>query len=129
MQQGRARGLFESFEVEGSKLAAGVDDQAEELADLGLDRVLDRAQRLFRHVRGLLQILLVGLSRAQLADALVDLHEFGAELLEAAKGRNLAFGLVDLGRIGERLLDGLASAFEGEPDLGPWPGWSSWAQT
>lgn len=63
----------------------------------------------------MLQIL--GLKRAQLADALVELHEFGAELLEAAEGGNLAFGLVDLGRIGERLLDGLAGALEGETEL------------
>lgn len=64
----------------------------------------------------MLQIL--RLRRAQLANALVDRDELGAELLEAAESGHLALGLVDLGRIGERLLDGLALALEGEADLG-----------
>ncbi len=56
------------------------------------------ARSVFWHVRLGIQIL--GLWRAQLADPLVDLDEFGAELLEAAEGGHLAFGLVDLGGLG-----------------------------
>ncbi len=66
--------------------------------------------------------------RVQLADALIDLDEFGATLLEAAEGGHLALGLAGLGGLGERLLDGLALALEGEADLGPRPGWSSLVQ-
>ncbi len=60
----------------------------------------------------------MGRRRAQLADALIDRDQFGAELLEAAEGGHLALGLADLGGVGERLLDGLAVALEGEADLG-----------
>lgn len=68
------------------------------------------------------------LGPSQLIDALIDPHEFGAELLEAAEGGHLAPGLVDLGGIGERLLDGLAPLLLRETHLGPWPGWLSLAQ-
>ena len=70
------------------------------------------------------------LRRALPADALVvvDLDECDAELLEAAEGGHLALGIADLGRIGERLLDGLALAHEGQADFGPWSGWSSLGQ-
>ena len=63
-----------------------------------------------------MQILL--LRRAQLAQALIDIDQLGAELAEAAEGGHFTLGLVDPGRIGERLLDGVASALEGQPHLG-----------
>ena len=43
--QGRARGLFQGFEIKRAELAAGVDDHSQQTADLGLDGVLDGAQR------------------------------------------------------------------------------------
>ena len=57
------------------------------------------ARSFFWHVRGRGQIL--GLWHAQLANALIDLDEFGADLLEAAEAGHLAFGLVDLGGLGD----------------------------
>ena len=42
-----------------------------------------------------------------MANALVDLDQFGAESLEAAEAVHLALGLAQLGWIGERVLDGL----------------------
>ena len=55
---------------------------------------------------GLLAIL--RLDGAQLANAFVDLQQFGAECLEAAEAIHLALGLAHLGWIGERVLDRLA---------------------
>ena len=104
------------MEVKRTEAAVGLDDHLQQAADLGLDGVLDGAQRFFWHVRRRIQIL--GLWRTQLADLLVDLDEFGAEPLEVAKGGHLAFGLVNLGGRGEGLLDGLAVALVGQAHLG-----------
>ncbi len=68
------------------------------------------------HLGQLLQILHLG--RAQLADALIDLDEFGAELLEATESGHLALGLAELDGIGERLVDGLAAELVRETHLG-----------
>ena len=68
----------------------------------------------------MLQILDLG--RAQPADALIDLDEFGAELLEAAEGGHLAFGLAHLGRRGERERNGLAADLVGQSRHGAMAG-------
>ena len=58
------------------------------------------------------------LDGTQTADAGVELDEALSELLELAELGDLAFGLTDGGGGRQRLTDGVAIAFEGEPGVG-----------